>query len=129
MKFFDKIRWHKPDKKQGGGYKKTNDGKIELEKVVNDQQIEEEKDYEIEEHTRIFVGFDLCNNITHYDEAFISNVSFELNQNLTQIQTINNIGINNQFNYAVQRNRDTSNVTLEFNIPPDSNTLKLIPKT
>ena len=32
MKFFDKIRWHKPDKKQGGGYKKTNDGKIELEK-------------------------------------------------------------------------------------------------
>ena len=130
MKFFDKIRWHKPDKKQGGGYKKTNDGKIELEKeekVVNDQQIEEEKNYEIEEHTRIFVGFDLCNNITHYDETFISGVSFELNQNLTQIQTINNIGINNQFNYAVQRNRDTSNVTLEFNIPPDSNTLKLIP--
>ena len=59
------------------------------------KEIEEEKNYEIEEHTRIFVGFDLCNNITHYDQAFISGVSFELNQNLTQIQSINNIGINN----------------------------------
>ena len=72
MKFFDKIRWHKPDKKTGGGYKKTNDGKVEFEKKeqANGDETTDDKNYEIEEHTKIFAGVDFDDSITYYENVY-----------------------------------------------------------
>ena len=125
MKFFDKIRWHKPDKKTGGGYKKTNDGKVEFEKKEQENGVEttEDKNYEIEEHTKIFAGVDFDDSITYYENVYdISIVALELDANSTKVQKVNDM--TNNSNTAITVMTGTQ---LEFSAPAGSTlgTLKL----